>query len=178
MSMHWIIWVCFGWFLLSHSTSLQSYRKVTITGEGLQNLTYSRHSCEFFSVQHLLFNPTFCMLTNVLTDFAHHEYLKFKLANSYTATEMGWEGVYMKGNLFLVSLQCIGIGSKMRNFRSVSYVHIFKIFSNMLLKFKTMANYGKKLHEETFFSRPSNNLYIEMTILLGILWRRKLCLLK
>ena len=35
--------------------------KVTITGEGLQNLTYSRHSCEFFSVRHLLFNPTFCM---------------------------------------------------------------------------------------------------------------------
>ena len=82
----------------------------------------------------------------------------------------------MKGNLFLVSLQCIGIGSKMRNFRSVSYVHIFKMFFNMLLKFKIMA---KELHEKkTFFSRPSNNLYIEMTILLGILLRRKLCLLK
>ena len=36
----------------------------------------------------------------------------------------------------------------------------------------------KELHEKTFFSRPSNNLYIEMTILLGILLRRKLCLLK
>ena len=108
--------------------------KVTITGEGLQNLT-----CDTYCL-----TQPFACLTNVLTDFPHHEYLKCKLANSYTATEIEMGGVYMKGNLFLVSLQCIGIGSKMRNFRSVSYVHIFKIFSNMLLKFKTMANYGKR----------------------------------
>ena len=97
---------------------------------------------------------TFCLtqpfacLTNVLTDFPHHEYLKCKLANSYTATEIEIGGVYMKGNLFLVSLQCIGIGSKMRNFRCVSNVHIFKMFFNMLLKFKIMA---KELHEKNIF---------------------------
>ena len=53
----------FVWGLSSHSRIFHSYGDVTITGEGLQILTYARHSWPFgieqwgfFSVPHLLWH--------------------------------------------------------------------------------------------------------------------------
>ena len=43
---HWFVWFCF-WFLWvfpSHSRMFHSYGDVTITGKGLQILTFARHS--------------------------------------------------------------------------------------------------------------------------------------
>ena len=46
------LFVCLGFS--SYSRIFHSYGVVTISGEGLEILTYARHSWPFFSVSHLL----------------------------------------------------------------------------------------------------------------------------
>ena len=56
-----LIFCLLVWALSSHSRIFHSYGDVTITGEGLQILTYARHSWPlssegFFSVAHLMWH--------------------------------------------------------------------------------------------------------------------------
>ena len=76
--LHFHMFVCLGGFFLSHSRLLNSYGDITFTGEGVQILTFARHSWSLSSKCDLachtycdMGHPFTCMWSSPMTHDTH-----------------------------------------------------------------------------------------------------------